>query len=92
MWKSKIISVFLVVSLALSGCSSNSSSDSKVVSSVSSESVSNKVEQYVYLSATGSKYHSIPDCGRMDPDRAQRVTLSEAESEGYGRCEKCFNY
>ena len=92
MWKSKIISVFLIVSLALSGCSSNSSSDSKVVSSSSSESVSDKTEQYVYLSATGSKYHSIPDCGRMNPDKAQRVTLSEAKSEGYGRCKKCFNY
>ena len=42
------------------------------------------------LSETGSKYHSIPDCGRMNPDKAWQVSESEAEAEGYGRCSKCF--
>lgn len=44
----------------------------------------------VWLSETGSKYHSIPDCGRMNPNKARQVSESEAESEGYGRCSKCF--
>lgn len=44
----------------------------------------------VWLSETGSKYHSIPDCGRMNPDKAWQVSESEAEAEGYGRCSKCF--
>ena len=44
----------------------------------------------VWLSETGSKYHSIPDCGRMNPDKAWQVTESDAESMGYGRCSKCF--
>lgn len=44
----------------------------------------------VWLSETGSKYHSIPDCGRMNPDKAWQVSESEAEAEGYGRCSNCF--
>ena len=48
-------------------------------------------EVYVWLSATGSKYHNKPDCGRMNPNKAYQVTLSEAESQGYGPCSKCFH-
>lgn len=44
----------------------------------------------VWLSATGVKYHRIPNCGRMNPSRARKVTLSEARALGYEPCEKCF--
>lgn len=44
----------------------------------------------VWLSETGSKYHSKPDCGRMNPDKARQVSKSKAESMGYGRCGNCF--
>lgn len=47
-------------------------------------------EQMVWISETGSKYHSINNCGRMNPDRARQVTKSEAESMGLGRCSKCW--
>ena len=46
--------------------------------------------QYVWLSATGSKYHSIPNCGNMNPSRARQVTLSEALSLGRSACSKCY--
>lgn len=46
--------------------------------------------QLVWLSATGSKYHSRNNCGRMNPDKAYQVTQSEAEAQGYGRCSKCW--
>ena len=44
----------------------------------------------VYLSATGEKYHRIPNCGNMDASRARAVTMREAISRGYGRCENCW--
>lgn len=47
-------------------------------------------QQQVWLSATGSKYHSIPDCGNMDPSRARQVSLSDAQSQGYEACKKCW--
>ena len=47
-------------------------------------------EEMVWLSATGSKYHSIPDCGNMNPDTAREVTLSQAEAQGYEPCKKCY--
>lgn len=43
----------------------------------------------VWLSATGEKYHRIPDCGRMNPDKARSVTLEYALSAGYDACKKC---
>ena len=42
----------------------------------------------VWLSETGSKYHSINNCGRMNPDNATQVTLEEAE-KSYSPCSKC---
>ena len=44
----------------------------------------------VWLSATGSKYHSIPDCGNMNPDNARQVSRADAEAQGYEACKKCF--
>lgn len=44
----------------------------------------------VWLSATGQKYHKIDHCGRMNPAKARKVTLSEARSRGFLPCSKCF--
>ena len=44
----------------------------------------------VWLSATGSKYHSIPDCGNMNPNNARQVSRSSAEAQGYDACSKCW--
>lgn len=44
----------------------------------------------VWLSETGTKYHSIDHCGRMNPDKARLVSLEYAISEGYEKCDKCF--
>ena len=49
-----------------------------------------EVGSMVWISATGSKYHSIPNCGRMDPNRATQMSVSEAQSRGYTPCSKCF--
>ena len=47
-------------------------------------------EEMVWISATGSKYHSIPDCGNMNPDKAYQEPLSQAQAQGYEACKKCF--
>lgn len=44
----------------------------------------------VWLSATGSKYHSINNCGNMNPAKARQVTEQEAISMGKGKCSKCW--
>ena len=45
---------------------------------------------YVWLSATGNKYHSYDHCGNMNPKKARKVTLSEAESLGKTSCKNCW--
>jgi competence protein ComEC len=42
----------------------------------------------VWLSATGSKYHRINNCGRMNPNTARQVTLEKAK-ESYEPCGVC---
>lgn len=44
----------------------------------------------VWLSATGSKYHSINNCGRMNPSKARQVTEEEAIAGGFEKCSKCW--
>ena len=51
---------------------------------------STPIGDMVWLSATGEKYHSINNCGRMNPDKATSVSLEYAISQGYEKCEKCF--
>lgn len=46
--------------------------------------------ELVWKSATGEKYHSINNCGRMNPDKATQITLDEAAALGLGQCSKCF--
>ena len=46
-------------------------------------------EQMVWISATGDKYHSKPNCGQMNPDTSYQMTLSEAQANGYEPCKRC---
>ena len=46
-------------------------------------------EEMVWISATGSKYHSRPNCGQMDPSTSWQLSVSEAEAQGYEPCKKC---
>lgn len=58
--------------------------------STSELQVSEPVTDTVWLSETGTKYHSIDHCGRMNPNKAREVSLEYAISAGYDKCEKCF--
>lgn len=46
--------------------------------------------QTAWLSATGDKYHSIPDCGRMNPNKATKTTVGAAQAAGYEACKICW--
>lgn len=47
------------------------------------------IEEMVWLSATGTKYHNKPNCGNMNASRARQVPLSEA-SQNYEACKNCY--
>ncbi len=47
-------------------------------------------EPMVWISETGSKYHRVNDCGKMNPDRASQISLSQAQQLGYDACSKCY--
>ena len=54
------------------------------------ENIATPVGEMVWLSATGEKYHSINNCGRMNPNKARQITLEDAISGGYDKCSKCW--
>ncbi len=60
------------------------------VSAFTEEEVPEVTSSYVWISATGSKYHSINNCGRMNPSKARRMTERDAVAGGYEACEKCY--
>ncbi len=47
-------------------------------------------EIYVYITATGKKYHAINNCGNTNPNNTRYVTLSYAQQRGLGACSKCY--
>lgn len=58
--------------------------------STSSVATTNDKTQMVYVASSGNgkKYHSNPNCSNMKGTR--HITLSEAQSEGYTACSKCY--
>ncbi|MGG7058350.1 hypothetical protein ACQPUY_02040 [Clostridium nigeriense] len=48
------------------------------------------VGEMVWLSATGTKYHRINNCGNMNPNKARQVTRESAISQGFEACKKCY--
>ena len=79
------------INSSISSNKSNASTSSSSNSSSSNQSV-DKTPQggTVWISATGSKYHSIPNCGRMNPNKASQASVSESKSMGLSPCSKCM--
>ena len=44
----------------------------------------------VWISATGSKYHSKNDCGSMNPSNATQISLDDANARGMSPCSRCY--
>lgn len=73
-----------------SGQSSGQETEDSSVNASEPAGQNDSQEEMVWISATGSKYHSIPDCGNMNPDKAYQEPVSQAEAQGYEPCKKCF--
>ena len=71
---------------------SNSASDNTASSSNDSASIGSggSSSVMVWKSATGSKYHSINNCGNMNPNKATQITEEQAINQGLGKCSKCW--
>ena len=70
--------------------STDSSSSSSDGSSVSNDASGGSSTLMVWKSATGDKYHSINNCGRMNPNSATQITEEQAINQGLGKCSKCW--
>ena len=46
--------------------------------------------KWVYLTATGSKYHKTDNCGTTDTSQTRLVTEDEALDLGFEKCRKCW--
>jgi len=44
----------------------------------------------VWLPATGTRYHSVNNCGNMNPARARSMTRQEARNAGHQACARCW--
>lgn len=62
-------------------------STSKPTATIKVSAASNE-ETYVYISASGSKYHKKSNCSNMKS--ATKITLKTAKQRGYQPCSKCY--
>ena len=73
-----------------SGSSTSTSSTTSNQTTVNNSENNGNSETLVWLSATGSKYHKINNCGNMNPNKATQVTEAEAIAKGKQKCSKCW--
>lgn len=55
-----------------------------------SDPVQNETPTMVWIPSSGTKYHSINNCGNMNPEKATQISLDEAISRGIPPCSKCW--
>jgi len=48
------------------------------------------LNQTVYLSRTGVRYHSVNNCGNMNPANAAPMIRGEARNRGHEACARCW--
>ena len=89
-YKGKIYKCKVVVKAKKNKASNDESTDDGGSEDESDSGDNSNSSGIVYVSATGSKYHSINNCGNMNPSKARSMTESEAVSLGYGKCSKCW--
>lgn len=65
-------------------------SSEQSTSSSSDSTPSPTDEPMVWIPATGSRYHAVNNCGRTNPAKARQITRSQAETQGYEACNKCY--
>ena len=53
------------------------------------EAQQNNVGEMVWITETGSKYHSRNNCGNTNPANARQIPLEEAQ-KSYEACKRCY--
>ena len=48
------------------------------------------LQRTVWLSRTGVRYHTINNCGNMNPVNARSMTRQQARNSGYSACANCW--
>ena len=59
-------------------------------SKIDTSSADDSYGTMVWLSETGTKYHSYSSCGNMNPAKARQVSESSAKAQGYQACKNCW--
>lgn len=49
-----------------------------------------KNDKYVWITKTGSKYHSINNCGKTNSKNTEKISEKEAVERGYDKCTLCW--
>ncbi len=70
------------------GESGNASASAQIVSASDLQALYDNMEIGVWITETGSKYHSRENCSGAKT--ARFISLEEAESLGFKPCSKCF--
>lgn len=47
-------------------------------------------DETCWATKSGSKYHAVNDCGRMNPKNALKLTIKEAQKKGLEACTNCW--
>lgn len=70
---------------------SSNESPSEIIETSPAETTEEKNNvQMVWISATGSKYHRVNNCSKMNPNTATQLPLDDAIRQGYESCSKCY--
>lgn len=72
----------------LSETSDLNASGQSVLAEAAKEKAEKTSIQMVWITRTGKKYHSIPNCGRTK--ESSSVSIQEAQKRGYGPCNNCY--
>lgn len=73
----------------VAGTQANATAGKQETKSTSSASAVTSVSSEVYITATGKKYHSKPNCGQTDTSKVRKATLEEAKAQGLEPCKRC---
>ena len=80
---------YLLVNCVTPDGSTVDANGAKVSGTQTSASSVKPTSSEVYITATGKKYHSKPNCGQTDTSKVRKATLEEAKAQGLEPCQKC---
>ncbi len=88
---SKAISILLAIALLLGGAVLMPNSHINISAIKNNNTQQEQTSETVYITKTGSKYHSTKSCSGLSmAKRIYESTLEDAENEGLEPCSKCY--